>query len=61
VPAPGQGELRERLRLDDATATQLEWELLLWRVPPEQRQMDGIDPAQLVRVVSQGHVAIAER
>jgi hypothetical protein len=59
VPAPGQGELRERLRLDDAVATELEWELLLWRVPPEHRTARGMDPAELVRVVSRGRARIS--
>ena len=59
VPAPGQGELREQLRLEDGDAIELVWELVLWRVPPSSPAAEGIDPAVLRRVVSQGRAPIS--
>jgi hypothetical protein len=58
VPAPGQGELREALRLVDDGARELTWTLRLWRLPPDRAA--GIDPTLLVRDVSRGRTPIAD-
>lgn len=61
VPPPGAGTLRDELRLDDPTATRVQWELRLHRLAPGAARSRGLDAHASGLAVARGELPVQRR
>lgn len=61
VPPPGVGTLRDELRLDDPTATRVQWELRLHRLAPGAARSRGLDAHASGLAVARGELPVQRR
>jgi hypothetical protein len=61
VPPPGDGTLRDEVRLDDPTATRVHWELRLHRLAPAAARSRGLDAHAQGIAVASGEFPVQRR